>query len=243
MGNCEVCIIIEKEEIKNFIFAINQYIGNKDHNRKNIREAISALLEKKEFSALKNDVERIKLFIIDEIHESLKDKFRKSSNSNDIKLVNEISEFPLDTSKENDDADYNLNDFLMNSTLGFINNYNPLESINMLIELNRDYKLTKQIEKTKREKIKADKEVFLKKINAQKRFLITYLEKTFDERKNVFEKYFKVVDDALEHDNIQQLSFGIDGIVKLSKESPFKGLEDLTKVQQNLLKDNTTWDF
>ncbi|MBK9248793.1 MAG: hypothetical protein IPM69_11915 [Ignavibacteria bacterium] len=70
-----------------------------------------------------------------------------------------------------------------------------------------------------------------------------YLEKTFDERKDIFKQQFKVVDDALAKGNIQQLALGLDSINKLATSSPFKDLASIENVGNALDNPNTVWEF
>ena len=60
-----------------------------------------------------------------------------------------------------------------------------------------------ELQETERARIESERQRALAIIDAQKQFLITYLDRTFDERKEQFNCFFKIVDDALAKNNIQ----------------------------------------
>lgn len=104
---------------------------------------------------------------------------------------------------------------------------------NVLAILLQEYNQTirvEEVEKTKREAIRSDREQRLAIINTQRDFFMEYLNKTFDERKANFAKFFEVVDDALDKNNIEQLSLGLNSISDLAKETPFKILSDVNQL-------------
>ncbi|NLZ57099.1 MAG: hypothetical protein GX898_02135 [Corynebacterium sp.] len=70
-----------------------------------------------------------------------------------------------------------------------------------------------------------------------------YLDRSFDERKENFQRLFTVVDDALEKDNIQQLAMGLDSILKLAETSPFKDLSSIEATTSALNDPTHQWDF
>jgi len=80
-------------------------------------------------------------------------------------------------------------------------------------------------------------------IETQKALLMQYLEKTFDERKELFKQHFKVVDDALQKGNINQLSIGLSCINELAMSSPFRDLSSIEEVGKALADKNKVWDF
>lgn len=112
-------------------------------------------------------------------------------------------------------------------------------------EIIKLYKETERIieeEKTKREEIKAKKEIKLESIRLQRDFFLSYLENTYDERSKNFKKLFEVIDDAIVKDNIQQLSIGLDSLNKLAAESPFKVIADINALS-DALENRTEFDF
>lgn len=118
----------------------------------------------------------------------------------------------------------------------------PTSAFLSLVSLYKDTTKVIEEEKTKREKIQADRDVKLEAIKFQRDFFMEYLEKTYDERKENFAKLFMVIDDAIKKDNIQQLSIGLDSLNKLAAESPFKVIADINALSDALDK-RVEFDF
>lgn len=118
----------------------------------------------------------------------------------------------------------------------------PTSAFLSLVSLYKDTTKVIEEEKTKREKIQADRDVKLEAIKFQRDFFMEYLEKTYDERKENFAKLFMVIDDAIKKDNIQQLSIGLDSLNKLAAESPFKVIADINALSDALDK-KVEFDF
>jgi len=106
-----------------------------------------------------------------------------------------------------------------------------------------EYGIVKQQEETKREKIRAEKEMVIARINSCKELFMAYMEKSFDERKDNFAEYFKVVDYALENNNMQALQMGLQSINQLAAQSPFKGLADMNLLTQTMSSDDDVLDI
>ena len=96
---------------------------------------------------------------------------------------------------------------------------------------------------TVRTDISARRDIAIANIEVQKAALMTYLDKSFDERKENFQKLFTVVDDALEKDSMQQLAMGLESIIKLADSSPFKDLQTIEATASALTDPNHKWDF
>ena len=98
-------------------------------------------------------------------------------------------------------------------------------------------------QQTKREAIRAHSNIVIAKINTVSDIIKTYLDKTFDERKAIFEKQFQCVDRALETGNIEMLSMSLGSINHLAASSPFKALSDLGTVKAMLNDPNAEFDI
>lgn len=85
-----------------------------------------------------------------------------------------------------------------------------------------NYLNTAEQERTKREMIANWREVSSEKIAAQKQFLMQYLDKTFEERKENFSQFFNALDKGIESGNIEIVNAALNGIVDLAKSSPLK---------------------
>lgn len=160
---------------------------------------------------------------------------------------NEVSLVPKDNdSKYNDSAQFenNLHKSLESLAVKAISN--PKEAALMLSELgNLASEVAKftEVQKTKRKEIEVQRDMYVSKITAQKEVLMMYLEKTFDERKDNFNKMFKVVDHALATNNAQALAMGLDSINQLAASSPFKDLASIESTQKALENKDHIWDI
>ena len=98
-------------------------------------------------------------------------------------------------------------------------------------------------QESRREEIRAMRDTSIAQINAIKESLQLYLEKSFDERKELFAKQFECVDAALASGNTEMLAMALASINSLAASSPFKNLSDCASVQKSLLNPNTEWDI
>lgn len=98
-------------------------------------------------------------------------------------------------------------------------------------------------QETKREEIRAMRDLAIAKVNAVREVMQTYLEKTFDERATLFSEQFKCVDMALKNGDNEMLSKSLTSINTLATSSPFKSLADLNEVQKALTSSETEWDI
>ena len=98
-------------------------------------------------------------------------------------------------------------------------------------------------QETERVRINAQRDAVLAQINAQKEIIRYYLEKTFDERRKLFEDFFDRADKAIESGNNEQLAIVLTGINQLAASSPFTVLGgDITSTKK-ALKDKKELDF
>lgn len=98
-------------------------------------------------------------------------------------------------------------------------------------------------QETKREEIRAERDVAIARIHAMSDNIKLYLEKTFDERSAIFAKQFECVDAALREGNTEMLAMTLNSINSLAASSPFKNLADINQVQQALSDGGTEWDI
>jgi hypothetical protein len=134
----------------------------------------------------------------------------------------------------------------LQSTISKLAAANPAEVVDTLktfISIAGEVKNFTEDQKTKRKEIEAKRDFLVNKIQTQKEIILTYLDKSFDERKKQFEKHFKVIDDAIEKNNIQQLAMGLDSMNKLAASSPFKDLANIDNVKHALGDKTYEWDF
>ena len=100
-----------------------------------------------------------------------------------------------------------------------------------------------EVQKTKREEIKAERDVRIARLRVQRDIVMEYLKQSYDERRNLFEEQFKVVDHALMTGNTEVLALSLQSINDLAKSSPFKALADIGNVQRALTQEGSTFDI
>jgi hypothetical protein len=171
--------------------------------------------------------------------------------SSSKKLVEEHSqtnkevEFNEITSDEDDKSfvDSISSETLASGIKGITTPGEALSVVDDLIKMTGEVEKFREGQQTKRTAIDAEKEVTLAKLQAQKELFLEYLDKTFDERKQHFKKYFDVIDDALAKGNTQQLAMGLNSVNELAKSTPFKDLANIDQVGKALEDKNHEWDF
>lgn len=111
---------------------------------------------------------------------------------------------------------------------------NPDLALETIITSYVEYKQVVSQEKTKREQIRAWRDVELERIRAQEELLLTYLECTFDERRANFAKFFDVLDHAVETEDVGVITTTLESITTLAQASPFKDIATVAQVRQVL---------
>lgn len=97
-------------------------------------------------------------------------------------------------------------------------------------------------QETKRETIRAERDVAIAKIKEMGELVKAYLEKTYDERLAIFTKQFDAIDVAISSGNVEMLAGTLNSMNALASSSPFKNLADISSVQQGLI-DQNEWDI
>ncbi len=118
------------------------------------------------------------------------------------------------------------------------NRINPEQALNTLNNLYDRYtelEKVKEVHKTERMRIEAEKEKALKQIEATKDLLMTHLNRSFDERAMIFKKNFEVIDAAIANNNMEALAITVQSLNTLAAQSPFKALVDVAQVKRKLM--------
>lgn len=95
-------------------------------------------------------------------------------------------------------------------------------------------------EKTKRADIAAKESATLAAIAADRDILLTYLDRSFDERKDNFDKLFAALDAAMRNDQSVVADL-LGAITTLALKSPFADLADGPSVLARLNDKDTEW--
>ena len=98
-----------------------------------------------------------------------------------------------------------------------------------LIDSWKDYAKTRELEITKRDQIKANRDVALAKIQAQTEILRTLISDTFAERATNFDKYFALLETGFTNHDDQQINAALSLIVEQTKVSPMAQVANLIK--------------
>ena len=122
-------------------------------------------------------------------------------------------------------------------------NLNPAESLQQMVSAYTEYLAIAEVERTKRRDIEAWEKEAITRINAQRDLVITYLDRSFDERADNFRALFGVVDNALCEGDNEQLAIALNSITEIAKSSPFKDLANLTSFRAALNDPNHVWEF
>jgi hypothetical protein len=100
-------------------------------------------------------------------------------------------------------------------------------ALNTLIDAYRECKIISEQEQTKRENIRAYRDINVKAIEENSAILKLYLEKTFAERAFVIQEMFDRLDKGLESGNIEVIALTISAIVDVTKQSPLAQAREL----------------
>lgn len=102
-----------------------------------------------------------------------------------------------------------------------------LEALNNLVDAAKQCYITSEIEQTKRENIRAFREINVKAIEENSAILKSYLQRIFEERAFTIQNMFIRLDQSLASGNSQAASEAIFAIVSVTKESPLAGVREL----------------
>ena len=94
---------------------------------------------------------------------------------------------------------------------------------NVAIEMTttmKDYLLLCEVEHTKRDKIRAQRDIVIEEIRSKKEIILDYLDKSYKERSVILRKQFEVIDKALESENLDMLQVGLGAVIKVVETSP-----------------------
>lgn len=114
-----------------------------------------------------------------------------------------------------------------------------VDTLNLVIRSANEWITVVSQEQTKRQEIRAWEQTQLEIIAVQRKFLLTALRRTFDERGENFRRLFDDLDTALEsnaEDAAARVADILGAITDLAKTSPFKDLKSPEIVVQEFLQ-------
>lgn len=116
------------------------------------------------------------------------------------------------------------------------------ETLNQLIKQAGETMRFCDQQETIRTQIRSKTEVEIRKIDAMADMVRDYLNRSFDERAELFDNYFSVLDKALVNGDNTLAAQTLQSINSLAASSPFKDLADINKVT-DILIEGGEWDI
>ncbi len=120
---------------------------------------------------------------------------------------------------------------------------NVLESARIIVSDITNMVNMIQQETTKREAIRANRDVIIEKTRAFREVMLEVMDRTFDERKDLFDGYFARLDKAMDKNDTQMVAGILSNMVDLAKNGPLKNLVDIAATQKALKDPDTVWEF
>lgn len=116
-----------------------------------------------------------------------------------------------------------------------------MQALETMVSAYKDYCIVAEQEATKRAEVRARRDMEFERIRGQRELLMRYLERSFDERRENFARFFDLADEALERGDNEQLGQVLTSITQLAAMSPFKVLADMASARQALLDPEQDW--
>lgn len=120
---------------------------------------------------------------------------------------------------------------------------NPVQCVQELVTAYSECQLIIAEEKTKQRQIEAWEKTEIAKINALRDSLITYLDRSFDERADDFKNLLAIADQVMVSNDNEKLVLALNSITSLAKSSPFSQLADINYVRAALDDPDHNWKF
>lgn len=111
-----------------------------------------------------------------------------------------------------------------------------MSAFQMLIKTHHEYKSIAAQEKTKRMAINSWETTRLAELANQKDLLKAHFEQTFQERKEMIDGFFQVLDKGLDNNNPEAINAALSGLVNIVQTSPLREVDKL----MSALKDSNT---
>ena len=109
-----------------------------------------------------------------------------------------------------------------------------VDAANEVVEQVTELMRIREIEQTKREDIAARRDTALAAISSQKEIILECMRSTFAERAAVLQEDFKVIDQALERNDVQMLNAALTNMVQVIQTSPFQAIQQVVETKGTL---------
>lgn len=100
-----------------------------------------------------------------------------------------------------------------------------------------------EAEQTEQTRIDRRARVQIELIRERRELMVTFLNKTFAERRQNFQELFQRLDVALERDHLEGTKEVLAAITDLAKSSPFEALRDAASAHEGLKDKCVVWDL
>jgi hypothetical protein len=94
------------------------------------------------------------------------------------------------------------------------------------IRLVTDYLRVREIEETRRNEIRKERDIAVSKILAERDLMLRYFDGVFEERKVSLGHFYRLLDHAVENGDNEQLERALQGIVGIVTTSPLLGFNE-----------------
>jgi hypothetical protein len=108
------------------------------------------------------------------------------------------------------------------------------EIVGNVLQALTEYTRTLEKEKSSRADIERKRETALRVIRSQRRMMIEYLNHRFGERGKLYERYFQLVDTALELRNEEIIRIALDSTLNVYQDNPVAGVDELQRQIENI---------
>jgi len=100
------------------------------------------------------------------------------------------------------------------------------ETISGVLSAVTEYAKTLEQEKTNRTNVERKRKTAITVIRSERKIMLEYLIQRFGERKGLYEKYFNLIETALQVENEEILRLALESIQSIYQDSPGAGLGD-----------------
>ncbi|WP_157493438.1 hypothetical protein [Desulfonatronovibrio magnus] len=118
-------------------------------------------------------------------------------------------------------------------------NFNPVEFVREICSLQKEIIRNR----TEAFRIECETRVRLEELNAKRDIFFSYIDQSFSERRENFDRLFKIADSALESNNNDQLAMVLGAITELARNTPFRDLTDMHRTRNMLNEPGHEWKF
>jgi hypothetical protein len=100
-----------------------------------------------------------------------------------------------------------------------------LDAVKGVVDAAAEYGKVKQQETTKREEIRCNRDIILKKIEAAREIILTTLDQDFALRSKALDAQLILIEKALDDNNLEALNMGLNSLVLNIQSSPLKNFD------------------